>query len=101
MTMRTLFGVLLLSAMPSLAADSDFNGRWDLTTLTRPRAWWGELNGLGSHNPSGKFASAYGGDMNTPDTILARNEAPGFTTAKPNRHANGPAPGQAPRPASG
>ena len=49
MTLRTLFAVLLLAAMPSIAADSDFNGRWDLTTLTqpRPRAWWVELTGVG------------------------------------------------------
>ena len=73
--MRTLFGVLLLSAMPSLAADSDFNGRWDLTTLARPRAWWVELNGVGSPTPTGKFVSAYNGDMNTVDTAVVENGA--------------------------
>src|ERR1039458_7939477 len=63
MTMRTLigfgFGVLLLAAVPAIAADSDFNGRWDITTLTqpRPRAWWVELSGVGSTKAAGKFVS--------------------------------------------
>ena len=94
MTMRTLFGVLLLSAMPSLAADSDFNGRWDITTLTqpRPRAWWVELTGVGSPKPAGKFVSAYGGDMNTMDTITVENGELRFTIAHPGRNAKGPAP---------
>ena len=90
--MRTLFGVLLLSAMPSLAADSDFNGRWDLTTVSRPRAWWVELNGVGSPNPSGKFVSAYGGDMNTIGTVVVENGELRFTIANPGRNAKGPAP---------
>ena len=77
--MRTLFGVLLLSAMPSLGADADFNGRWDLTTVSRPRAWWVELNGVGSPKPSGKFVSAYGGDMNTVDTAVVENGELRFT----------------------
>jgi hypothetical protein len=92
MTTRTLFGVLLLSAMPSLAADSDFNGRWDLTTVSRPRAWWVELNGVGSPNPSGKFVSAYNGDMNTVDTVAVENGELRFTIANPGRNAKGPAP---------
>ena len=92
MTMRALFGVLLLSAMPSLAADSDFNGRWDLTTVSRPRAWWVELNGVGSPNPSGKFVSAYGGDMNTIGTVVVENGELRFTIANPGRNAKGPAP---------
>jgi len=92
--MRTVFGVLLLSAMPSLAADSDFNGRWDLTTLTqpRPRAWWVELTGVGSLKPAGKFVSAYGGDMNTVDTVAVENGELRFTIANPGRNAKGPAP---------
>ncbi len=92
MTLRTLFGVLLLSAMPLVGADSDFNGRWDLTTVSRPRAWWVELNGVGSPNPSGKFVSAYNGDMNTVDTAVVENGELRFTIANPGRNAKGPAP---------
>jgi hypothetical protein len=90
--MRTLFGVLLLSAMSSLAADSDFNGRWDLTTVGRPRAWWVELTGVGTLKPSGKFVSAYGGDMNTVDTVAVENGELRFTIVNPSRNAKGPAP---------
>ena len=94
MTLRTLFAVLLLAAMPSIAADSDFNGRWDLTTLTqpRPRAWWVELSGVGSPKPAGKFVSAYGGDMNTLDTIVVENGELRFTIANTSRNPKGPAP---------
>src|SRR5260370_21156894 len=91
MTMRTVCGVVLLAALPAIAADSDFNGRWDLTTLTRPRAWWVELNGIGSPNPSGKFVSAYGGDMNTIDTVVVENGELRFTIANPTRKGEAPA----------
>jgi hypothetical protein len=95
MTLRTLFAVLLLTAMPSIAADADFNGRWDLTTLTqpRPRAWWVELSGVGSPKAAGKFVSAYGGDMNTIDTIAVENGELRFTIVNSGRNAKkGPAP---------
>ena len=90
--MRRLFGVLLLSALPLAGADSDFNGRWDLTTVNRPRAWWVELNGVGSPNASGKFVSAYGGDMNTIDAVVVENGELRFTIVNPGRNAKGPAP---------
>ena len=70
-----------------LAADKDFNGRWDITAMTkpRPRAWWLELNGMGSPNPSGKFVSAYACDMNTIDTISVEKGVLRFTFHRPNR----------------
>jgi hypothetical protein len=90
--MRLLVLLLLLSALPALPADKDFNGRWDITadTKPRPRAWWVELNGVGSPNPSGKFVSAYGGDMNTIDTITVENGVLHFTIHRTNRNAKGP-----------
>lgn len=47
--MRTLLPVLL-AASAALATDADFNGRSDITANTKPwpRAWWVELNGVGS-----------------------------------------------------
>src|ERR1039458_3898551 len=68
MTVRTLFGILLLAAVPAIAADADFNGRWDITVHTqpRPRAWWVELTGVGSPKPAGKFVSASGGALPPP-----------------------------------
>jgi hypothetical protein len=94
MTLRLLSALLLLAAIPLLAADSDFNGRWDLTTLTqpRPRAWWVELTGVGTPKPAGKFVSAYGGDMNTLDTVAMENGELRFTIANQGRNAKGPAP---------
>jgi hypothetical protein len=79
--------------MPALAADTDFNGRWDLTTVNRPRAWWLELTGVGSPKPAGKFVSAYNGDMNTVDTVIVENGELRFTIVNPGRNAaKGPAP---------
>ncbi len=94
MTLRTLFVVFLLAAIPSIAADSDFDGRWDVTTHTqpRPRAWWVELTGVGSPKPAGKFVSAYGGDMNNIDTIAVENGELRFSIANPSRNPKGPAP---------
>ena len=72
--MRTLVCLAVLSSSAALAADSDFNGRWDITAqMQRPRAWWVELNGVGTAAPSGKFVSAYNGDMNNIDKISVEN----------------------------
>jgi hypothetical protein len=94
MTVRTLLGIVLLSALPLIAADADFNGRWDITVHTqpRPRAWWVELTGVGSPKPAGKFVSAYGGDMNTLDTIGVEGGELRFTILNPARNGSGPAP---------
>jgi hypothetical protein len=72
--MRTLLGILLLAVSPAIAADQDFNGRWDITAMTqpRPRAWWLELTGVGTAKPTGKFVSAYAGDMNNVDSIAVQ-----------------------------
>src|ERR1035437_3315173 len=73
--MRILLGVLLLAVCPAFSADSSFNGRWDITTVGegRPRAWWVELTGVGTPGASGKFVSAYAGDMNLLDKIDVEN----------------------------
>ncbi len=83
--MRTVLGLLLLSVCLAFAADSDFNGRWDLTagTTPRPRAWWVELNGVGSAGANGKFVSAFGGDMNKIDSITVENGELKFTIVQP------------------
>jgi hypothetical protein len=84
--MRPLLGLLLLAACPAFAAGQDFNGRWDITVSQgRGRAWWVELNGVGTAAPSGKFVSAYGGDMNTIDTIAVENGELRFTINQPGR----------------
>jgi hypothetical protein len=86
--MRTLLALSLLAACTAWAADSDFNGRWDISAKTqpRPRAWWVELNGVGTPTANGKFVSAYGGDMNIIDTIAVENGELRFTIKPPNRN---------------
>ena len=89
------FGLFLLAIAPLLAADADFNGRWDITANTkpRPRAWWVELAGVGTANPAGKFISAYGGDLNKVDTIAVENGQLVFTiTPPPGRNTKQPPP---------
>lgn len=74
--MRTILGLLLLAAGPAISADSGFNGRWDITTVGegRPRAWWVELKGVGTPDATGKFVSAYAGDMNAINKISVEND---------------------------
>src|SRR5215470_14093279 len=73
--MRATFALLLLTTSAALAADQDFNGRWDITahTTPRPRAFWLELTGAGTANPSGWFVSAYAGDRNKIDSITIKD----------------------------
>ncbi len=56
-----------LALIPAFAfgGDSDFNGRWNLTTSsdTRARAWWLEVTGAGTRNLKGRFVGAPGGQM--------------------------------------
>jgi Domain of Unknown Function (DUF1080) len=86
MTTRVFAGMLLLAA-GALAADQDFNGRWDITTTgqPRPRAMWLELTGAGSPNPAGKFVSDHGGDMNKVDHIAIENGELRFSFDRPGR----------------
>lgn len=83
--MRMLLGLLLLAVCPAFSADEDFNGRWDITAMTRPRprAWWLELTGVGTAKAAGKFVSAYAGDMNAIDTIRVENGELHFTIVPP------------------
>jgi hypothetical protein len=80
--------VLLLAALPLLAADQDYNGRWDITAVQqRPRAWWLELTGVGTPAAAGKFVSAYAGDMNKINEISVQNGELQFIIAEPNNRA--------------
>ncbi len=85
--MRKRFALLLLAALPAFPAAQDFNGRWDITTTTgsQMRAWWVELNGVGTPEASGKFVSAFGGDMNKITTIDVKGDELVFTIAPPGR----------------
>jgi hypothetical protein len=89
--MRTLLAALLVAAVcPAFAADSDFNGRWDIaTSQPQPRAWWVELAGVGTASPAGKFVSAYNGDMNKIDAITVENGEVRFVIIPPARRGGG------------
>ena len=86
MTTR-IFAATLLLAAGALAADQDFNGRWDITTTgqPRPRAMWLELTAAGSPNPAGKFVSDHGGHMNKIDHIAIANGELRFSFDRPGR----------------
>src|SRR5712692_9278350 len=59
--------VLFLSTCAAFAADSGFNGRWDIKVLNEPRqrAWWLEVEGAGTPSIHGRFVGFPGGNMNT------------------------------------
>ena len=86
--MRNRFALLLLAALPAFPAAKDFNGRWDITTTTgsQMRAWWVELNGVGTPDANGKFVSAFGGDMNKITTIDLKGDDLVFTIAQGGRN---------------
>ena len=49
------------------AADTDFNGRWNLKVINEPRTrvWWLEVEGAGTSGIRGSFVGAPGGDVNS------------------------------------
>ena len=82
--MRATFVFLFLAAA-AFAADADFNGRWDLTTVQpRPRGWWVELNGVGTPKAAGTFISAYAGDLNKINEISVANGEVKWVIAPPS-----------------
>src|SRR5262245_1669409 len=84
-TMRIVIGLLLLAGLPAFSADADFNGRWDLKAEQTNRAWWVELNGVGTPQANGKVVSVFGGDMNGIDSITVANGELKFVINAPQR----------------
>ena len=64
--MMRILPFLLLWGAAAWPADTDFNGRWDITVHHSPRAraWWLEVDGAGTHEIKGKFVGFPGGDLN-------------------------------------
>ncbi len=57
-----------------LAADKDFNGRWDITIPgSTTRAWWLGVQGAGTPSPKVSFVSDHGGDLNVADEVSIKN----------------------------
>jgi hypothetical protein len=67
--------VTLLACSCCLAADSDFNGRWDLRVPKEPRAraWWLEVQGAGTPAIKGSFVGFPGGNTDPIPQISVTN----------------------------
>jgi hypothetical protein len=70
------------------AADSGFNGRWDIRVLNEPRnrAWWLEVTGAGTPQIKGRFVGFPGGDMNDIQKIWIDRGVLHFTFDRQNVH---------------
>ena len=90
--MRAALLLSLVAAAAAFAAESDYDGRWDINVAagTTPRAWWLELNGVGTANATGRFVSAYNGDLNTIDSIAVENGELKFTIIQPQSRERPP-----------
>lgn len=64
--MRAMKRLILISLLGvcALAADADFNGRWNIHVQTpRGRVWWLEVRGAGTGKIEGGFVGAPGGQL--------------------------------------
>jgi hypothetical protein len=88
--MKNTLLLVLLSFGPALAAEADFNGRWDITPEgPAVRAWWLEVTGAGTPSPKVKFVSAYAGDLNVADEVAIRDGELVFGFRYKQRRASG------------
>ncbi|MCL6544219.1 MAG: hypothetical protein K6T61_03260, partial [Bryobacteraceae bacterium] len=63
--MRNLLLILAAASAPVLAADADWNGRWNISYPgAANRASWMEVQGAETGRPTVKFVSIYAGDLN-------------------------------------
>jgi hypothetical protein len=64
-----------MAASMCMAADSDFNGRWDLAVPKEPRAraWWLEVQGAGTAGIKGSFVGFPGGNTDPIPQIEIKN----------------------------
>lgn len=79
--MRNALLFLTLAVCPLIGADSQFNGRWDITVRNEPRnrAWWLQVEGAGTPNIKGKFVGFPGGNMNDIQKIWIKDGELHFT----------------------
>ena len=85
MTGRFALLLALCASGAAFAADSDFNGRWDIRVLNEPRsrAWWLEVTGAGSPHLKGRFIGFPGGDINDIQKPAIRNGVLSFSFDRP------------------
>ena len=84
-TGRFAFLLALCASGAAFAADSDFNGRWDIRVINEPRnrAWWLEVTGAGTPNLKGRFVGFPGGQMNDIEKAALRNGVLSFSFDRP------------------
>lgn len=70
-----------------MAADADFNGRWDIKVRNEPRSrvWWLGVEGAGTSKIKGSFVGAPGGDCDVIPKIAVRNGELEWRFQKPYR----------------
>ena len=75
LTFLMLAGCSDSGSQPAFDA-SVFNGRWDITvpSSARKRAWWLEVRGAETPNPTGLMVGPPGGGMYPPDTMKVEGE---------------------------
>lgn len=82
--------LFLLTALASLclAADADFNGRWDLTVPKEPRArcWWLEVTGAGTPAIKGSSVGFPGGDTDPIPQIAIKDGVLHFSADRGKAH---------------
>jgi opacity protein-like surface antigen len=72
--MRKAVALAFLLTCAAFAADTDFNGWWDITAPgSAPRAWWLGVQGAGTASPKVSFISDHGGDLNVADEVSFSN----------------------------
>jgi len=73
--MRVLAFLAAACAAFAATADSQFNGRWDISVPKDPRAraWWLEVAGAGTPDIAGKFVGAPGGQLDVIPQISVEN----------------------------
>jgi Domain of Unknown Function (DUF1080) len=84
------FAVLaLIAGSPAArAADTDFNGRWDLEVHKTPadKAWWLEVTGAGTPDIKGRFVGFPGGSLNDLPSPKVENGVLHFSWVDPKNH---------------
>ncbi len=75
--------VMSLVGIALCAADSDFNGRWNIDVKTpRERVWWLEVQGAGTGKVTGNFVGAPGGQVDAIEGMRVENGELVFSFAR-------------------
>ena len=89
-TPAVLATLAALALSPAYAADSDFNGRWDLEVHKTPadKAWWLEITGAGTAQTKGRFVGFPGGSLNDVPDPKIENGVLRFSWVDKRNHLN-------------